>query len=545
MGASFRLRERAVSALVAAAFVVSLAAPALAAATLNGVRVEATPTGGALVSVGFSGPPPTFHVIGAGTPETSILLDNTSLGPQAPPSVAGAGPITSISVASTGTSSSLALHLTAGARVTVRTGGNYLFIDVAGATPAISPLGAFAPQTPPPVGPTSGTVTIVVELKYADISEIAGILAPNSNVASNDTFSPQQSSLGANSLGGSSFGGVSGGFTSPTQPQTFGGGGFGQATGLAQRVNDNIAVDRRLNAIILTGTPDVVADLKSEIEKIDVPVASVILETQIVELSDSAARNIGLDFQPAGDGVIANASSGSSGGGGGYTIKNLTTGQGAVSFQANLYAAITEGTARIIAKPRILAQSGQQASILTGDALPILTSIVVGTGTTAVSNQVSYINVGVNLQILPRVSSDGFVSSHIYSEVSSVTNYTQTYPQISQRTASTFATVKDGDSFVIGGLLQDNEIKNLTKLPFIGDLPLIGPFFRHVNNTHTQDDLYIIVTPHIVGKSGLTPPATPLSTPSFLPQVGPPSSTLTPAPLPVPIAPPKGNPQSH
>jgi general secretion pathway protein D len=527
----FRALALPVATLVcAAAMVLAGEAPALAASTLNSVRVDATPTGGALVSVNFAGPPPTFHVVGAGTPETSVLLDNTSLGPAAPPSVAGAGPVTSVSVATTGTSSSLALHLTSGSRVVVRTGSNFLFVDVAATVP-INPFGALA-SPPPTVASTEGTVTEVVELKYADISEIAGVLAPNSTVASNDTFSPTQTNIGTSSLTGS-FGGVSGGgFSQPTVPQSFGGGGaFGQNTGLAQRVNDNIAVDRRLNAIVLTGTPEVVAGLRSLIDKLDVPVASVILETQIVELSDTAARNIGLDFAPDGSGIIANGSAG----GVGETIKSLTTAQGQVTFQGNLYASVSAGNARIIAKPRILAQSGQEASILTGDAIPILTSVVLTGSTSAVSNQVSYVNVGVNLQILPRVSSDGYVTSHIYSEVSSVTQITQGYPQISQRTASTVATVRDGASFVIGGLLQDNEIRNLTKLPFIGDIPLIGAFFRHVNNTHTQDNLYIVVTPHIVGRSGLNPTIAPLVVPSALPQVGPPSSAIVPAPYTPPL----------
>jgi general secretion pathway protein D len=546
MAAFHRLRALAVPVLLTSALVFSNTAPAAAASTLNAIRVDVTPSGGALVSVSFAGPPPTFHVVGAGTPETSILLDNTSLGPQAPPSVAGAGPVTSVSVATTGSSSSLALHLKMGARVSVRTGSNFLFIDVAGLAAPVSPFGA--PPTPAPVlGPSSGTITEVIELKYADISEIAGILSANSNVATNDTFSPTQTNIGTSSLSGS-FGGVSGGgFSSPVQPQTFGG-GFGQATGLAQRVNDNIAVDRRLNAIVLTGTPDVVAGLRDVIDKLDVPVASVILETQIVELSDSAAQNVGLDFNPAGDGVVANGTGAGSttGTGGGYTIKSLNTAQGSVTFNANLYAAITQGKARVIAKPRILAQSGQEASILTGDALPILTSVVVAGSAATVSNQVSYVNVGVNLQILPRVSSDGFVSSHIYSEVSSVTAYTSGYPQISQRTASTLATVRDGQSFVIGGLLQDSEIKSLTRLPFISEIPLIGAFFRHVDNTHTQDNLYIIVTPHIVGRSGVTPPIAPIVEPTFLPQVGPPPSQLTPSPYTVPLGPPRTvQPPSH
>jgi general secretion pathway protein D len=413
MRSSHRLRSLRISVPLVAALVLSFSMPALAASTLNAVRVDSNPSGGALVSVTFTGGAPSFHVIGAGTSETSILLDNTTLGPQAPPSVAGAGPITSISVATSGPSASIALHLSSASHVSVRSGNNFLFIDVAPPVGAL-PLNPFAPPPAATFTGGAGTITTVVELKYADISEIAGVLAPNSTIASNDNFSPLQTNIGTSSLSGS-FGGVSGGgFSTTPTPQTFGT-GFGASSGLAQRVNDNIAVDRRLNAIILTGTPDVVAALKETIEKLDVPVASVILETQVVELSDTAARNIGLDLQPDGSGIVANASAN----GVGYTTRSLNTAQGQVTFQANLYAAVSEGSARIIAKPRILAESGQSASILTGDAIPILTSVVITGSSATVSNQVSYVNVGVNLQIQPRVSSDGFVTSHIYSEVSS------------------------------------------------------------------------------------------------------------------------------
>jgi general secretion pathway protein D len=77
----------------------------------------------------------------------------------------------------------------------------------------------------------------------------------------------------------------------------------------------------------------------------------------------------------------------------------------------------------------------------TGDALPIVTSIAVS-GVNAVSQQVQYVNVGVSLQIQPRISSDGFVASHVFSQVSSVTGYQPGYPTLSQREAMTTATVK-------------------------------------------------------------------------------------------------------
>jgi general secretion pathway protein D len=511
-------------------------APAAAATTINLVRLAAQPTGGALLQLTFSGSVPVYHVLGAGTAEVTINLDNTTLGSTVTPTLPGAGDVASVTAVSTGTNSSFTLHLTAAAPVRVRPGGNTLLFDV---SPPDS-LNNFLNNLPaPPAGSGFGPVTEVVFLKYADISEIAGALSQTANIASNDSFQPQQSNIGTSSLTGT-FGGGGGAYTQ--QPQVFNGGGaFGAQPGVAQRVNDNIAVDRRLNAIILSGTQDVVDGYKALIDKIDVPLQSVLLETQVVELDETATHNVGLDASPDGTGIIANASGGTSGTtGGGLLTRTLSTGTSQASFQANLYAEITEGTAKIIAKPRILAQSGQQASILTGDALPIITSIVSGTSNT-ISQQVNYVNVGVNLQIEPRVSSDGFVTSHIYSEVSSVTGYTQGIPQISQRTASTIASVHDGDSFIIGGLLQENEIRTLEKIPFIGDIPLIGTFFRHVSTSSQLTNLYLIVTPHVVGGPANTtshPKAFPTSFP--LESDAPPPANSTyhlsqpPTPLPSP-----------
>ena len=160
-----------------------------------------------------------------------------------------------------------------------------------------------------------------------------------------------------------------------------------------------------------------------------------------------------------------------------------------------------KGNGRIVSKPRIAAQSGSTAKIITGDALPILTAITLS-GVNGVSQQVQYVNVGVTLQIAPRVSADGFVTSHVYAVVSSVTGFSQGYPTISQRQAETSATVRDGDSFVIGGLTQDENITNKSKVPILGDIPLVGQAFRTDRNTRSRTELYIIVTPHVVHRVG-------------------------------------------
>ena len=130
--------------------------------------------------------------------------------------------------------------------------------------------------------------------------------------------------------------------------------------------------------------------------------------------------------------------------------------------------------------------------------MPILTSIALS-GVNAVSQQVQYVNVGVTLQIAPRVSSDGFVTSQIYGVVSSVTGFSQGYPTISQREAETSASVRDGETFVIGGLTQDNQLNDqvesaAARRHSAGRRSCSGSD----RSTRSKTELYIVITPHIV-----------------------------------------------
>src|SRR5438270_7896808 len=268
-----------------------------------------------------------------------------------------------------------------------------------------------------------------------------------------------------------------------------------------------MAIDRRLNAVWLRGSPDRIERMKRMIAMIDIPLDSVILETQMVELTESGSKAIGIDFTNANGQIgVATFSSGAfippgvaqGCSGDPRECSGHVTG---VNFQAALYAQIAKGNGRIVSKPRIAAQSGSTAKIITGDALPILTAITLS-GVNGVSQQVQYVNVGVTLQIAPRVSNDGYVSSHVFCVVSSVTGFSQGYPTISQREAETSATVLDGDSFVIGGLSQEDTINSLSKVPLLGDVPLFGQLFRKDSATRSKTELYIVVTPHIVHRAG-------------------------------------------
>jgi len=355
----------------------------------------------------------------------------------------------------------------------------------------------------------------VVQLKYADVSEVVGLLTDGLTVKSNDVFIPSEPAFGSAGVGGTP--------TNPSPPAN----PAALDQPLAQGVDAAISVDRRLNAIILKGAPDAIARLKEKIAQIDVPVQSVILETMFVELDESGATNVGLNFNNSSSQIgVATFQTGSFVASGSTSEKPLTS----VSLQAAIYAQVMKGHGRIVSKPRISAQSGSTAKIITGDALPILTSIALS-GVNAVSQQVQYVNVGVTLQIAPRVSSNGFVTSHVFCVVSSVTGTSQGYPTISQREAETSATVRDGETFVIGGLTEESELVTDSKIPGLGDIPLLGRAFRVRNGTSSKTDLYIVVTPTIIkrGDLGLASAAG-----SSAAQFVPSQSTSDPAPsLPV------------
>ena len=322
----------------------------------------------------------------------------------------------------------------------------------------------------------------LVMLKYADVSEIVGLLTDGTTVAPNNVFIRREPGFGSLSN------------NQTTTYSTTQGQAAQEEKPLGQSVGSGLAIDRRLNAIWIKGSPEYIEWIKAQIAKIDIPVDSVILETQFVELTETGARNLGIDFANAtgqlGSGTLTTGSFNP------FDV-NPRSILPSAQVQAAIYAQIAKGEGRILSKPRIAAQSGSTAKIITGDALPILTSITLS-GVNGVSQQVQYVNVGVTLQIAPRVSTDGYVTSHIYGVVSSVTGYSQGYPTISQREAETSASVRDGETFVIGGLTQENYLKNRSKIPILGDLPLVGQAFRLEKSTKATTELYIVITPHIV-----------------------------------------------
>ncbi len=321
----------------------------------------------------------------------------------------------------------------------------------------------------------------LIELQYADVSEVVGLIADGASVRPNNAFIRSEPGFGSPGTTGSSYGSV-------VRPRDE------EELPLGESVNSGLAIDRRLNAIWVEGSPERIARVRRMIELIDRPVDSVILETQFVELTETGARNVGLDFSDGqGRTAFGTVQSGQFLDFG-FDPESIVE---SFSLQAAVYAQVQQGEGRIVSAPRIAAQSGSTAKITTGDALPILTSIQLS-GVNGVSQQVQYVNVGVTLQIAPRTNRDGYVNSEIYAVVSSVTGFSQGFPTISQREAETSASVRDGETFVIGGLTQESSIQSETRVPILGDIPLLGALFRRENSSEQNTELYIIITPHII-----------------------------------------------
>lgn len=482
-------------ALFASAFIAAPAHAQVVPSVLEEIKLVTEDEGAATFMLRFSPAEPRVATIDRNPTRPELVMATTLKVGRVPNRQEFRGLVRSINFVTEGSSLILRFDTARPAGITAERMGNSAIQvrvemvseeETAGARPIGSQGEEVVPQQELQRGPYDsyqpGDSYELVFLKYADVSEVVGLLAEGAEIAPNDVFirrEPGFGSPGANQ--NTTYIGNTQQAVREEQP-------------LGQNVGNGLAVDRRLNAIWVTGTPERIERVRRQIELIDVPVDSVILETQFVELSETGARNLGIDFTNS-NGQIA--------------VGNLATG-GFLPFgvdpedvlpsgqlQAAIYAQIQKGEGRIVSRPRIAAQSGSTAKIITGDALPILTSIQLS-GVNGVSQQVQYVNVGVTLQIAPRVSSDGYITSKIYGVVSSVTGFSQGYPTISQREAETSASVRDGETFVIGGLTQENVLVNKSKIPLLGDIPIIGQAFRTERSTSTTTELYIVITPRIV-----------------------------------------------
>jgi type II secretory pathway component GspD/PulD (secretin) len=284
--------------------------------------------------------------------------------------------------------------------------------------------------------------------------------------------------------------------------------------------------------IALLGPPASVRAAREFIEKVDAVPPLVVLDTEILEVDETVAKNLGLQLGTAAISTTFTEmqpppnANGTTPQLGRFQAFSRTP----ISFTAQLNLLIQNGKGRVLADPRITTLSGRTASIRAGDTISILTTTSGNAGTIA-TTQVQSFQTGVTLDITPVVAPDGGVTVWLHPVVNSLIGTNAGVPEISTRDTQTTVHLQNDETLVIGGLIQENETRTTTKLPLLGDLPLVGKLFRNDNVQGQRNELIIVVTPHVV-KPGTPMPGPPLrAIPSAQPLPTLPPNTQLPNPV--------------
>lgn len=224
------------------------------------------------------------------------------------------------------------------------------------------------------------------------------------------------------------------------------------------------------------------------------------VEVKVVEFNKSVLRQVGINFKNINGGFSYGMTSPSSGGDGGALSSAFKLIAKSVpgAWEANIDLLQANGMARVLAEPTLVALSGQSASFLAGGELPILEPQGLGTTT------VSFKPFGIGLTVTPTVLSADRIALKVAPEASDldyargITLDGTQIPAISTRRADTTVELGDGESFVIGGLVSSQLSSNVNKIPLLGDIPVLGSFFRNLSYKREDKELVIVVTPRLV-----------------------------------------------
>ena len=262
-------------------------------------------------------------------------------------------------------------------------------------------------------------------------------------------------------------------------------------------------VDERTNVVVMRDTPDAVRMAEKLVASIDVPEPEVIIEMEVLEIERSKVLNLGISYP---DSVTFSPSPVSS-------AKNLVVSDfshqnkdtiNVSSVSATLNAMQKNGTTNTLASPRIRARNKEKAKILIGSRVPVITNntTLLGSGT-ASNSSVQYLDVGLTLEVQPTVYLDGDVSIKVGLEVSNIINTvtggngTVAYT-IGTRNANTLLRLKDGETQILAGLIQDTDTRNASGLPGVSQIPILGRLFGSNSADREKNEIVLSITPRII-----------------------------------------------
>ena len=227
------------------------------------------------------------------------------------------------------------------------------------------------------------------------------------------------------------------------------------------------------------------------------------LEAQVIDINSSDSKNLGFQYGYGGSSgisitpgtIYAGEAVGNGGGNRFWTNPFNWIDHHRSQISASLNALVENGKARILSRPNIITMSGEQATIQIGGEIPYTTSNLSGT-------TVSFRNYGIILQFKPIVDEQDRITVSVHAESSNMSGQTvDGQPILTTRRADSVVHLDSGSTMVIGGLMDSSDSKNLSKIPFLGDIPIIGEFFKYHSKSKTKRELLILITPTIVSTS--------------------------------------------
>ena len=286
-----------------------------------------------------------------------------------------------------------------------------------------------------------------------------------------------------------------------------------------------VSIDPETHSLIIMTDDATFAHISTVVSNLDRPKPQVLIKVVFLEVQHDDALDLGVEgtynhnFSPSS--AITNFAGTNSFGLFGNVLPNgqqigqTTTPPGAGlysvlghDFTATVRAIASAGKVEVLSRPSILVRNNQPATITVGQSIPLVTGVTYPSTLSGPVNTISYQNIGIILQVTPFISSDGLVEMIVAPQISSLSSQTvsigvgQQAPIIDLRSASTVVVTPDGQTVIIGGLMETDKTVIDSKIPLLGDIPLLGVLFRHKQQANTKKELLIFLTPHVVNMPG-------------------------------------------
>ncbi len=262
----------------------------------------------------------------------------------------------------------------------------------------------------------------------------------------------------------------------------------------------DVIIDERTNSLVVRAIPETINKVDKMIKTWDKRPMQVLIEAKILEVSIDKTKGIGINWEylstsGANAVNISTALSASVTTGGVLRVGTLSADQ----YQLTLQILESATNTNILSNPRIVVIDNQEANILVGSSEPYLVTYIDSESKTQ-TEETKFIQVGIKLNVTPKISKSGFITLKIHPEVSSARRVAEVNNSLAVDTtqADTTVVVEDGKTIVLGGLIKDSESDVVSKVPLLGDIPLLGIFFRSKAKANVKREIVVFITPHIL-----------------------------------------------